>query len=842
MSMTDFQWIGVRRNVVFPRTGTIVGDPRIATTNAQERPVVQPPTVTTTVQPQGDGSTTQTVVVDISTNPFLRTIDVNFVGHSFRPQRRSYFFFDDTNVTNYVQRPSVISVPGVVNFNSTLGRSDIISSGTGNTAILLHSAVNPDTGNTDLFVTSVVGTFVPGASISGTISGNSAAIVSYSHRSGTATAAGANSITLAADASSVSNYYVGNTIYICAGSGIGQTGLITAYDGTNRVANVQTNWTTALSTNTRYSIGNTFIERNGSIAGTFIIPSNDSLRFRTGERIFRIIDREDNSVPNSTSRGDFRWIGLGTTEVRRDIVIQRPPQPAPPPPAPIQPIVIPQITRLDPVAQTFYVDEALYTSGVFITSIDVFFETKDSILPVTLQIRPVVNGFPHSSEILKGGTVTVYPENIRTSSVPSVTDPSTATTFRFPAPLYLEPGKEYAMVLLSDSLEYNVYVSELGKQIIGTNRVVSTQPYLGSFFKSQNSSTWTPIQEEDLMFVLRKAVFNTSSTATIDFYNETPASGSINVDTLYVRTSEEVYSNNSLRYFYSRDSGVTYNEFIPKKSYDLVNRFSITANNQFRLRAQLSTNDKHISPVVYTEKMLFVGAENIVDDLSLSNSDIVIINGGTGYLAGDTSNVVVTISGGGGSGAVAAVSNISGGAIQAITLSNPGSGYTGQASISFSGGSGVNANAIIAAETSSQGGPADARYVTRVVTLAEGFDAGDIRAYITAYKPLGTEIYLYYKVKNLADPEPFENKSWTLMTQKTPSTLFSDDVSDFIEYEYRGSSSSSETESISYTSGNATYDRFNQFAIKIVLRAAKTTVVPIVYDLRAIALAPYSSS
>jgi hypothetical protein len=128
-----------------------------------------------------------------------------------------------------------------------------------------------------------------------------------------------------------------------------------------------------------------------------------------------------------------------------------------------------------------------------------------------------------------------------------------------------------------------------------------------------------------------------------------------------------------------------------------------------------------------------------------------------------------------------------------------------------------------------------------VVTLAEGFDAGDIRAYITAYKPIGTEIYLYYKIKNLADPEPFDDKSWTLMTQKTPSTLYSDNQGDFIEYEYRGSSSTVGNQSITYTSGSTTYDRFNQFAIKIVLRSSTTTVVPTVYDLRAIALAPYTT-
>lgn len=841
MSMSDFQFFSGGR---FRRrsSGTVVGNPRISTTVTQDRPVVSPPTVTTTVQPQGDAGTTQSVVVDISTNPFLRTVDVAFVGHSFRPQRRSYFFFDGTDVTNYVQRASVVTVPGILNFNTVLGNSDRISNGTSNIATILHAAVNPITGNTDLFVSNVRGSFSTGSLIIGSTSGTTGTVIGYDHRHGTAntinaTRGGANSIVLADDASSVAGSYIGNTIYICSGSGVGQSGIITAYDGATKCVNVATNWATALSTNSRYSIGNTFIERNGSVAGNFIVPNTPTLRFRAGERIFRVTDRQDNSIENSTSRGDFRWLGVGTTEVRRDIVIQRPIQPAPPPPAPVQPIINPPVTRRDPVSQTFYVDESLYTSGLFITSVDVFFQTKDPILPVTLQIRPVVNGFPHSSEILKGGTTTLYPENIKTSDVPSTTDSSTSTTFKFPAPLYLEPGKEYALVLISDSLEYNVYVSELGKQIIGSNRTVSSQPYLGSFFKSQNGSTWTPIQEEDLMFVLKKAVFNTGSTATIDFYNAKPTSN-INVDTLYVRTSEEVYSNNSLKYFYSRDAGTTFNEFTPKQSYDLVSRFVVpsTADGQFRLRAQLTTTDKHISPIVYTEKMLLVGSENIINNLPLANGKVTVVDGGAGY----SSTPSVTISGGGGTGANA-IAVLSTGVVQSVIIDSPGSGYTGQPLLTFTGGSPTRtANAVVASETRSEGGLGVAKYITRVITLAEGFDAGDIRAYITAYKPLGTEIHLYYKVKNLADQEPFNDKPWTLMTQKTSPTLFSDDLGDYIEYEYRGSASGTEKESISYTSGLTTYDRFNQFALKIVLRAASTTIIPEVFDLRAIALAPYA--
>ena len=46
---------------------------------------------------------------------------------------------------------------------------------------------------------------------------------------------------------------------------------------------------------------------------------------------------------------------------------------------------------VDPLAQTFLVDDE---GGVFLTSLDIFFSSKASAIPVTIQIREVVNGYP----------------------------------------------------------------------------------------------------------------------------------------------------------------------------------------------------------------------------------------------------------------------------------------------------------------------------------------------------------------------------------------------------------------------------------------------------------------
>ena len=45
-----------------------------------------------------------------------------------------------------------------------------------------------------------------------------------------------------------------------------------------------------------------------------------------------------------------------------------------------------------------------HPNGIYLTSIDVFFQSKDERLPVTLQIRPVETGLP-SSKILPFGEV-----------------------------------------------------------------------------------------------------------------------------------------------------------------------------------------------------------------------------------------------------------------------------------------------------------------------------------------------------------------------------------------------------------------------------------------------------
>lgn len=187
---------------------------------------------------------------------------------------------------------------------------------------------------------------------------------------------------------------------------------------------------------------------------------------------------------------------------------------------------------LDPLAQSFSVGRNISDgtanaptdddNGAYITSVDIFFATKDSgTAPLTVEIRTVVLGTPTS--IIVGESVTLTPDDIQTSR-----DASVATNVKFPYPIYLASGQEYAVVLLSPySDEYQVWIAEMGKTTVNTANlpnaegvIYSTQFALGSLFKSQNGTIWTANQYQDLMFKLYKAEF-TSFNGTATFFNPT---------------------------------------------------------------------------------------------------------------------------------------------------------------------------------------------------------------------------------------------------------------------------------------------------------------------------------
>ena len=151
---------------------------------------------------------------------------------------------------------------------------------------------------------------------------------------------------------------------------------------------------------------------------------------------------------------------------------------------------------------------------MFTTKLDLFVQAKDESIPLNVSIRSVENGIP-TQQVVPGTDVVVYPGSITTSA-----DGSSATTVTFDHPVYLAQDQEYAIVLISQSDDYKVFIAETGGfDLQNTANRVTKQPYNGVFFTSANASTWTPEQTKDLKFTLFRANF-TSTSATIDFTND----------------------------------------------------------------------------------------------------------------------------------------------------------------------------------------------------------------------------------------------------------------------------------------------------------------------------------
>ena len=143
-----------------------------------------------------------------------------------------------------------------------------------------------------------------------------------------------------------------------------------------------------------------------------------------------------------------------------------------------------------------------------------------------------------------------------------VTKSTTPTHFAFDYPVYLQNDTEYALVVETDSIDYELWSSKLGETDIATSTVITTQPSLGSVYRSQNTESWTEDIFEDLKFTMYRAEFNTARPAELMIKNsslgyelletnpfETSASANTNA------TSKLFKNNNSVVKVSHRDHG-----------------------------------------------------------------------------------------------------------------------------------------------------------------------------------------------------------------------------------------------------------------------------------------------
>jgi hypothetical protein len=242
--------------------------------------------------------------------------------------------------------------------------------------------------------------------------------------------------------------------------------------------------------------GELFSDDKGTIVALFDLPDTDVQRFLTGKKPLTLTDSVTNEPDDWISKAEAIYTSEGIQiTVRSDYVstksyVLRP---------------------YDPIAQSFKIPDE-YTAGCFITDVDVFFQAKASdYAPMQFELRLCDStGRPSGTDLLPGTSVTLYPNDI-------VVDPTGGqipTNFKFKAPVYLSPGKSYAMVLKTDTKAYRVWMATLGQDdVFDRTKTYSKNALFGSLFKSQDSTLWTEDQLSDIKFRINRAVFNKNTNA-----------------------------------------------------------------------------------------------------------------------------------------------------------------------------------------------------------------------------------------------------------------------------------------------------------------------------------------
>ena len=382
--------------------------------------------------------------------------------------------------------------------------------------------------------------------------------------------------------------------------------------------------------------------------------------------------------------------------------------------------------------------------------------------------------------------------------------------------------------------------------------IVSVNPYIGTLYKSQNSMEYVPIINEDLMFVLNRCSFG-GVKAT--YYLQTP---SLTQTTYFDRfrvlenklkaLSDDVFNINYS--FISTPIGstkeTTYRRMSPKVVYEMGEDDLYTLGNRrkqlrnqgdFTLKLEMNTLNEAVSPLISLDSLNLNAWENFIDNATISADDFNIIDDGAGYSNANT--IIVTSSTGQGA-SIRVITDGEYGNVVGINVLSGGSGYMDDYTISLpntgNSSGNVTANAVIVlnSEFDESGGPCEARYITKPVTLADGFDAGDLKVLLGANIPQGTEIHVFYKVLSDSDSTPFRQRIYQKMQRVNATIVPTKTSTQFVELEYRPSLTENQ---VTYQSADGvTYDTFKTFSIKIVMTSIDPAVIPKVKDLRIIAL------
>lgn len=550
-------------------------------------------------------------------------------------------------------------------------------------------------------------------------------------------------------------------------------------------------------------------DSTGTVYGMFLVPEGT---FRTGDRQFQLLDSDiltdDDAGYLTRAAATFTASNIAVTKRGSTITTQTPT---------FQQIqlredrtVISQSSWVvEPIAQGLTIEAAQQQSGVFVTKMDLFFKAKDPNLGVSVVMVGMLNGVPDSTTIY--GRARVNSADVNISD-----DATAATTFTFNEPIFLSANKEYAFYIEPEggSPEFKMWVAEMGDFDVTTGAQVYMNPYSGDSYRSSNARTWTAMPREDVKFNLYVANFSVGS-GTAYFHNEddeyitystlalSNSQNSVAVgDEVFMinSTSNVAITNNNVKGFVQFidttnsklildgsanggfSNGATLGIFrLPEQgNVSLANATSLIAT------ATLDSLDNYVLHTVVPRFSTMQPSGTTIDFSYKAMSNSAVLDSSYNELGNDIEREMLDYE-----RRVYSKSNELALPIEKsmkfkATFNNTNK-YVSPV-IDVSRKSALVIKNIInndSANEWSRYGNAKAKYVGQQVLLADGQEAEDLKIYLSAYRPINTDIEVYVKFHNNEDPDVFDTKAWTKLDNNSAELRSSPiDIYDFKEYVY----------------------------------------------------------
>jgi len=525
--------------------------------------------------------------------------------------------------------------------------------------------------------------------------------------------------------------------------------------------------------------------KGGKIFGVFRVPAN---AFNVGFREFKVTDDYLNrdSIATTVAKYSIGSTGLAITKGETSINT-RPFFVAVDESNYVQKVtrvssisknyVTTNYRRFDPLSQSFYVDESTYPRGVFLTSIDLFFETKDN-RGVRVEIREMQNGFP-TRKIIGNESVHVDSSGITTSA-----DSSAATTFTFGSPLYLLPGVEYCFSVKPDanSSKFRLWTAKLNDIDVtdsSINQRITKTALAGLLFTESSDFGWSVRGDQDLKYKMRIAEFSTTTPGIANF-NNTEISSAVDYSRITTNIENLNISDTEIEYLINLyDSNDEQSGYLPIKNLErleLTREYQVKtgATASLNARATMSTSNKYISPYIDLERVHVIPENLQINNLTQTETSGTVSVTASNNLVSGTDTLFLTeitagqyIKVGDELRRVSSVTDD----LNLLTVNNFATTQTG-----------VSLYTQVE-EAPSLPYSSESRYISRRVALNDGFEASDINVYVDVNRPAATDIKVYYRILNESDSDSFDDKFYREMTlEGTPA--ITQDTKSYTEEKY----------------------------------------------------------